>query len=197
MAALAAAAIVLGAAAPVPSLAAATPPVSSPVGDARVIGTFAMSAQITAARNVRGEHVGQVLARTWVLSAQECAVSVCPSLTLEREREAGIHETLTLLRTGPGSYAGSSTFYVPLRCHRRVHPRGARAPFTIELAVASLETVQEIAFARQITATYINPRRFDATRCPLGPSHDAATYTGSATTPIPAPEAPVPPPPAP
>jgi hypothetical protein len=172
---------------------AATPPLSSPVGDARVVGTFAMSATLTAARNVRGEHVGQLLMRSWVLNALECAASVCPSLTLEREREAGIHETLTLLRTGPGTYAGGSSFYVPLRCHHRLHPRGARAPYRIELAVAGVETVAGIAFARQIIATYVNRRRIDATRCPLRHSHDAATYTGSATSPLPAPEPPVPP----
>jgi hypothetical protein len=172
---------------------AATPPHGSPVGDARVTGTFAMSATITAARNVRGEHVGQVLMRRWVLNALECAASVCPSLTLEREREAGIHETLTLTRTGPGTYAGGSTFHVPLRCHHRLHPRGARAPYRIELAVAAVETVGGIAYARQITATYVNHRRIDATRCPLGPSHDAAIYTGSATSPLPAPEPPAPP----
>lgn len=185
---LAATAIVLCAVAP----AAAAPPLRSPVGDARVTGTFAMSATVTAARNVHGEHVGQLLTRTWVLTGLECAASVCPSLTLEREREAGIHETLTLARTGPGTYAGGSTFYVPLRCHHRLHPHGARAPYRIEVAVAGVETVGGIAFARQIAATYVNPRRIDATRCPLGPSHDAATYTGSAISPLPAPEPPAP-----
>lgn len=158
-----------------------------------MIGAFAMSATVTAAHNVRGEHVGQRLSRTWVLNPLDCAASVCQSLTLERERKAGIHETLTLRRTGPGTYAGSSSFPVPLRCHGRVDRHGARAPYTIELAVAAAEAVAGIAFARQLTATYVNPRRIDATRCPLGPSHDAASYTGSATSPLPAPEPPAPP----
>jgi hypothetical protein len=191
---LAATAIVLCVVAPA---AAAPPPLRSPVGDARVTGTFTMSATVTAARNVPGEHVGQLLTRTWVLNGLECAASVCPSLTLEREREAGVHETLTLARTGPGTYAGGSTFYVPLRCHHRLHPHGTRAPYRIEVAVAGVETVQGVAFARQIAATYVNPRRIDATRCPLGPSHDAATYTGSATSPLLAPEPPAPESPAP
>jgi hypothetical protein len=156
-------------------------------GDARVLGAFAMSARVTAARNVRGEHVGQLLNRSWTLTPQSCAESVCQTLQLDRERSAGIDETLTLTRTGVGTYTGSSSFYVPLRCRGGVHPHGSRAPYRIALTITATEMVQGIAFARQIAATYVNPRRSDATRCPLGPSHDAATYTGSALAPLPVP----------
>lgn len=169
---------------------AASTAVRSPVGDARVIGTFAMSAHVTAARNVSGEHVGQLFARGWELSAQHCAGSICQSLALNRERSAGIRETLALRRTGPGVYTGKSSFYAALRCNGHVYPHGARAPYSITLAVAAAEAVQGIAFARQITATYVNSRRIDTTRCPLGPSHDAATYAGSASSPLPTPPVP-------
>jgi hypothetical protein len=166
---------------------AAPAPTPSPAGDARVIGTFQMSAHITVARNVSGERAGQTLARSWTLTASSCVGSVCQTLLLDRERSAGIEETLTLTRIAAGAYAGSSSFYSPLRCRGRIHPHGSRVPYRITLAVATAEAVQGIAFARQITATYVNPKRSDTTRCPLGPSHDAATYSGSAVAPLPAP----------
>ena len=38
--------------------------------------------------------------------------------------------------------------------------------------------IEGIAFASALTATYTNVRRIDHTRCPIGPSHDAAQYSG-------------------
>jgi hypothetical protein len=170
-----------------PAASGSSLPLVSPAGDARVIGVFKMSALVTVADNVHGEHAGQKLTRTWTLSASSCAGSVCQTLILDRERSAGTDETHSLTRTGPGLYAGSFTFYAPLRCRGRVHPHGSRVPYRIKIAVAGAEAVEGFAFAREITATYVNPKRFDTTRCPLGPSHDAAIYTGSATALLPAP----------
>ncbi len=168
-------------------LLCAAPPASAEALDARVIGAFAMQAQVTKAVNVRGERRGQQLQRRWTLTAQECEGSVCKALSLQRQRSRGIQEALTLKRTGTGVYAGRSSFYAPLRCKGRLYRRGARVPYRITLAVAGAEAVQGIAFARSITASYLNARRIDRTPCPLGPSHDAARYTGAALAPLPTP----------
>ncbi|HXA54522.1 MAG TPA: PKD domain-containing protein [Solirubrobacteraceae bacterium] len=155
--------------------------------DARVTGTFAMLARVTAAKHVRGERVGQSLTRRWLISPQSCAQSVCQALELNRERSAGIDESLTLQRVAVGTYVGGSSFYVALRCKHRTYPHGSRAPYRITLTISGTVSVQGIAFARMITATYQNTERSDSTPCVLGPSHDAARYTGSATSAIPSP----------
>ena len=56
------------------------------------------------------------------------------------------------------------------------------------MQVSQAVPIGEIAFAAQVTATYTNLRRIDRTRCPLGPSHDAAQYVGAAG-PLPSPPA--------
>jgi PKD repeat protein len=156
--------------------------------DARATGTFEMLARVTAAKNVPGEHVGQPLRRRWLISPQSCAGSVCQALELDRERSAGIDESLTLHRVAAGTYTGTSSFYVALRCKKRTYPHGSRAPYRITLTVNSAVSVQGIAFARTIAATYQNSKkRSDSTPCVLDPSHDAARYTGSATSAIPSP----------
>ncbi|MGA2009470.1 MAG: PKD domain-containing protein [Solirubrobacteraceae bacterium] len=153
--------------------------------DARVLGTFAMSARVTAAVRVRGEHVGAVLQRTWTIVPAACRGNVCRRLELDRERGSGRYDRITLRRVGRGRYQGRGVFYVGLRCLGRTYPRGSRAPYRITLTVRSTTTVQGIRFARRITAGYDNPARSDATPCPLGPSHDAARYAGSAPAPTP------------
>jgi len=186
-AAIAAAGMVLCAIAPAESLAhvrASSPPAAL---DARVTGTFQMFARITAATNVRGEHVGQSLKRRWLISPQSCAGNVCQALDLDRERSAGIDESLTLRRVAAGTYAGSASFYVALRCKHKTYPHGSRAPYRITLTVSSAVSVQGITFARGITATYQNSKRSDSTPCVLGRSHDAARYTGKAKSAIPSP----------
>jgi PKD repeat protein len=155
--------------------------------DARVVGTFAMSARVTAAVNVRGEHVGERLARTWRVVPSDCRASVCQLLRLDRDRSGGRHARITLHRVGPGRYFGQGVFYVGLVCLGRVHPYGSRVPYQITLTVRAATRVDGIRFARQITATYVNPQRSDSTQCPLGPSHDAARYTGTASSPPPSP----------
>jgi PKD repeat protein len=160
---------------------------SPPALDARTTGTFEMLARVTAAKNVPGEHVGQSLRRRWLISPQSCTGSVCQALELDRERSAGIDESLTLHRVAAGTYRGASSFYVALRCRNRTYTHGSRVPYRITLTVNSAVTVQGIAFARTITATYQNSKRSDSTPCVLDRSHDAARYTGSATSAIPFP----------
>ena len=148
-----------------------------------------MFARVTVAKNVRGEHAGRLLRRRWLISPQSCSGDICQALDLDRERSAGIDESLALRRVAAGTYAGSASFYVALSCKHKTYPHGSRARYLITLSVSSAVSVQGIAFARQITATYRNPKRSDSTPCVLGPSHDAARYTGDATSAIPSPPA--------
>jgi PKD domain len=157
--------------------------------DARVVGTFEMLARVTAAVNVRGEQLGERLARTWKIVPRRCQGSVCQLLRLDRERSQGRHSHLTLHRVGRGRYSGRGVFYVALSCLGTVYRYGSRVPYRITLTVRGATMVQGIRFAQRITAMYVNPRRSDATRCPLGPSHDAARYTGRASSPVPSPPA--------
>jgi PKD repeat protein len=117
----------------------------------------------------------------------DCAASICQALQLERERSQGVLQRLTLHRTGSGQYAGTGSFWVGLRCHGRTYRLGSHAPFKITLTVASTVQVQNVVFARGLTATYVNRSRTDSTPCPLGPSHDAAVYSGTDTSPVPVP----------
>ncbi len=155
--------------------------------DARPTGTFAMLAYVTSAMNVPGEHVGQSLRRRWALSPESCAESVCEALNLDRERSAGVTELLALRRVAVGTYTGTGSFYVPLRCKNRTYTHGSRAPYRITLTIRSAVTVQDIGFARTITAAYQNSTRSDSTPCVLDPSHDAARYSGSASSAVPTP----------
>lgn len=155
--------------------------------NARVIGTFAMTARVTVAANVRGEHPGQVLVRDWKIVASRCAGSVCGLLRLDRERSDHRHDHLTLRRIATGRYAGLGVFYAALKCYGRVYGRGSRVPYRVTLTVEGVTTVEGIAFARRIAATYYNTARSDRTPCPLGPSHDAARYRGQASSPLPSP----------
>jgi PKD repeat protein len=104
---------------------------------------------------------------------------------LQRQRSDHKYARLTLHRTGAGSYAGAGSFFVGLSCLGRVYPRGSQARYRIALRVLAATTVGGVRFARRISATYVNPSRSDTTRCPLGPSHDAARYSGQASSPVP------------
>ena len=142
-------------------------------------GTFTMFARVTQAVNVRGEHRGQLLRRTWTVRPQGCNGAVCAQLVLDRQRSAGRRDTLTLFRIGRGVYAGHGAFDVPLRCRGVVYEQGAHAPYRIALHIRSAGLVNGIPFARSITATYLNRFRRNTTPCRLGASHDAARYRGS------------------
>ncbi len=188
--ALAAALVLLAAltAAPVASaLRSGVPAPRRTPTDAWVAGTFAMRATVTVAVHVRGEHAGQTLRRRWRLIPSGCAGDVCRRLTLYRNRASGLVERVSLRRTAPGRYAGDGTFYAGLRCLGRRYRLGSRVRFRITLTVTRGVVIQGRRFAQRITATYVNRRRTDDTPCPLGPSHDAARYTGRLVSPLPSP----------
>jgi hypothetical protein len=138
-----------------------------------------MYARVTQAVNVRGEHRGQLLRRTWTVRPQNCTGAVCAQLVLDRQRSAGLHDTLTLFRIGQGVYAGHGAFDVGLRCRGKVYPQGAHAPYRIALHIRAANVVQGIPFATAVKATYSNRYRRNTTPCRLGRSHDAARYSGT------------------
>jgi hypothetical protein len=154
-------------------LAAAGPAsAQTPATDALLKGSFQMSGRVTAARNVRGERVGQVVARTWTFTPQ-CAAAPCAAVQLVRARANGT-DTLTLERTHTGSYAGAGVFYAPLRCSGRIYPRGQEIPFRITVRV----TATNGAVASAISATYVNRERTNLTPCIGVLGHDSARYVG-------------------
>jgi hypothetical protein len=148
---------------------AATPP---PDPAAQPQGTFQMSGTVTVAQNVRGEHVGQVVARTWAF-APGCQAAPCATLRLVRNRKTGA-DTLTLKRTRPGTYSGTGVFYAPLRCSGRIYPRGEEIPFRITVRV----TASNGTAASAISARYVNRQRTNQTPCIGVLGHDSARYTG-------------------
>ena len=144
----------------------------TPAADALLTGKFQMSGRVTAAYNVRGERVGQVVARTWTFTPQ-CATAPCAAVQLVRGRATGV-DTLTLQQTRPGAYAGSGVFYAPLRCSGRVYPRGEEIPFRITVRV----TATNGPTASAISATYVNRERTNLTPCLGVLGHDSARYVG-------------------
>jgi PKD repeat protein len=161
--------------------ARAAEPTPTPV-DARVVSAFLMQGRIVAAVRVRGERPGQAITRHWTFAGRSCVGSVCAQLSLRRERSAHRFDRLMLSRVGVGRYAGASRFYAALRCKGRGYPRGEVVPFGITVEVSQAIAVQGVEFAQRLTATYTNRRRIDRTPCPIGPSHDAATYAGAASS---------------
>jgi hypothetical protein len=153
--------------------------------DARVHGIFSMRARVTAAVNVRGERAGEVLRRRWVITSSDCRHNTCRRLRLDRQRSDHRHSRVTLLRTGAGRYTGTGGFEVALSCRGRVAAHGSHAVYSITLRVTAATTIGGVRFARRIAASYDNRTRSDTTRCPLGPSHDAARYRGRLTSPLP------------
>jgi PKD repeat protein len=155
--------------------------------DARVLGTFSMRAKVTTAVDVLGEYPGEVLTRRWLIVERDCAGDVCRVLEVDRERGQGLYSRVQLRRVGPGRYAGRGVFYAALSCGGEVYSMGSRVPYEITLTIVGTTMVDGVRFARRIGATYVNRSRRDSTPCPLGPSHDAATYTGSDTSALPTP----------
>jgi hypothetical protein len=153
------------------ALAAGAAPASAAV-DARLDGTFSMRGVVTRAHNVRGERHGQVVTRRWTFTAA-CPAGPCSQVTLTRRRSGGT-DRLTLTQTGPGTYAGTSAFYVPVLCRGVRVPRGGKVPFTISVAI----TAAPNGVASAIEATYTNRSRVNLTHCRGGLGHDAARYTG-------------------
>jgi hypothetical protein len=130
-------------------------------------GTVQMTGTVTVAHNVRGEHVGDVVHRTWTFIPQ-CPTAPCPTVQLVRQRASGT-DTLILHQTGPTTYAGAGLFEAPLRCSGRVYPSGQAVPFKITVRVTS---------TGQVSASYINRQRTNLTPCIGVLGHDSARYTG-------------------
>ncbi len=175
--------LVLACAAGAPSVPAA----AAAVSPARVQGRFTMRTVITTAVNVRGEHRGERLTRTWWIRPSRCLGDVCQVLHLRRTRGQGRRLWLTLYLRRNDSWVGRGSFYVALSCRGRIERHGARAPYTIMLRVAATRTVGGIRFARRLRATYVNRRRIDRTHCAMGPSYDGARYWGRLSGGLPSP----------
>jgi PKD repeat protein len=151
------------------------------------VGTFSMRADVIEAVDVLGEYPGEVLNRRWRIAARDCVHDVCQALEVRRQRGQNLYSRVRLKRVGPGRYAGRGVFYSALSCHNMIFVRGSRAPYRITLTITGTRTIHGVRFARRIHATYVNADRSDSTPCPLGPSHDAATYTGRDTSALPTP----------
>jgi hypothetical protein len=161
------------------AIAHRTPP--RPHASGRVVGAFAMTGQITTAVRVGGERPGQIVVRNWFFTGASCGPSACRRLLLRRQRSAGKYSSLALKQVATGIYAGRSRFYAGLSCRGQVYPRGLEVPYGITVTVTRASVIQGISFATALVATYTNLVRRDLTICPIGPSHDAARYRGSAS----------------
>jgi PKD repeat protein len=161
---------------------------SARAADARITSTYLMHGRIVTAVRVHGERRGQSVTRRWTFTALGCKRSVCPRLTLRRQRSANRYDRVTLARVSAGSYTGSGRFTSALRCRGRRFPHGLVVPYTVRVQVRQVVAVGGIAFASRLSAVYTNRRRIDRTRCPIGPSHDAARYAGTAVA-LPSPPA--------
>jgi hypothetical protein len=168
----------------------AAPRALAATAPARVQGRFTMRTVITTAVGVRGEHRGERLTRSWWIRPGRCRRDVCGVLHLRRTRGHGRTLRLTLRRAPGGGYAGRGAFFVALSCRGRTHPHGARAPYTIRLRVTATRTVGGVRFAQRLAATYVNRTRIDRTGCSLGPSYDAARYSGRLVAGLPSPPRP-------
>jgi hypothetical protein len=146
---------------------------------ARLQGPFELAGQITVAKRVLGEQLGQRFLRTWTFFPT-CPEGPCDSIGLIRERAGGT-DRLTLVRLAPAVYVGTGRFIAPLRCGRRTYARGQSVPFTITVQVTAAAALSSGAVvATSVTATYTNSKRTNLTRCFAVLGHDAATYAGQA-----------------
>lgn len=172
-------ALALAASSVAPAQGQPTPP--------RLQGTFALRGRLTTADNVYGEHQGQRVHRTWTFVPQ-CAAGGCRRVILKRRR-SGRHilNVVVLTRRGPKLYVGRDRFWVALRCSGRVVRHGGLATATISVRITRSAIVGTTRFASAVRATYNNPRRANLTRCPGGVGHDAASYRGRLSSPLPGP----------
>jgi hypothetical protein len=143
---------------------------------ARLQGSFELAGRVTAAHAVRGEHVGQTVARVWSFTST-CPSGQCSQVALVRGR-AGASDSLMLTRVGPGQYRGNGSFSLPLRCAGRVYARGEQVPFTITVTVTLAVPFGSGIVATRVSATYVNRRRINRTPCVAALGHDAASYHG-------------------
>ena len=154
---------------------AITPPTPTPA-TARLQGQFVMAGRVTVAKDIRGEHVGDNVTRTWTFTPR-CAVGPCNTIGLVRRR-AGGSDQLVLRLSSPGYYVGTGSFFAPLRCGGRTWRRGASVPFTITVRVTAAVLAGSDVVATGITASYTNRSRSNRTPCVAALGHDAASYHG-------------------
>jgi hypothetical protein len=154
------------------SAAAQGPQVGNPI----LTGQFTLAGRVTVAKNIKGERVGEQFGRTWTFTPQ-CPGAACTTVKLVRPR-AGGSDTVLLHKTAPGDYAGSGSFYAPLRCAGRTYRRGEFVPFKITVTVTAAAARSNLEFATRISATYTNRYRKNLTACVQIPGHDAASYHG-------------------
>ncbi len=153
----------------------------SPQVQSRLAGTYQMTGRVTAAQEVRGEHLGEVVQRTWTFTPL-CATGPCAQVRLFRGR-ANATDTLILNQTSPGHYSGASRFFAPLKCAGTVYSMGEEVPYQIKLQVTATTTAPDgTVLAQRISATYVNKSRLNLTRCVIVLGHDAARYTGTDVT---------------
>jgi hypothetical protein len=160
-------------------LAAAIPAGAQPplANTTRLQGQFEMTGRITVAKRISGEHVGQTVIRAWTFTPL-CASGPCQAVSLTRQRQAGT-DTLVLQLVSADSYSGKGRFYVPLRCGKRTIQRGESVPFKITVQITGTALAGGVPVATQLTASYVNRKRKNLTRCVTKPGHDAAVYSGT------------------
>jgi hypothetical protein len=152
------------------------PPVPTPA-NALLTGLFVMDGRVTAATRVRGEHVGERVTRRWFFEPA-CQSGPCAAVLLVRRRARGV-DRVALDSTHPGRYAGTGTFYAPLRCGRRRIRRGELVRFRITLSITAAVDLGNTVIASRIDARYRSTSRQNLTRCVAFPGRDAARYTGA------------------
>jgi hypothetical protein len=153
----------------------------APGTEARLAGTFQMTGHVTAAQFVRGEHVGEVVQRTWTFTPL-CVSGACAHVRLFRGRRTAT-DMLTLTQTSPGHYSGTGSFFAPLECAGKVYSTGEEVPFQIFVVVSATTTAPDgTLLAQQIMARYVNESRLNLTPCVIVLGHDAARYTGTDVT---------------
>jgi hypothetical protein len=141
-----------------------------------------MLGKLTDVHNVKGEHRGQRVQRTWFF-IPTCPAGSCLRVTLARRRSGKqIRDVVHLKRHRPNLYVGTGHFWVALKCAGKVIQYGGLARETITVRITRTRTIGADLFATGIRATYENPSRVNFTKCPGGIGHDAATYGGALTT---------------
>lgn len=165
----------------------------------RLAGQFTMTGRITAAHAVAGEHVGELVTRTWNFLAP-CPVGQCRTEKLMRSRATGV-DNLALHRKASvfSHWTGQGSFFAPLLCGSRLYRRGERVFFRIKVRITAAMLVNGVPVATSVKASYKSYKRTNRTRCVSALGLDAALYTGKLVTPAPPPPPPPPvtPPPAP
>jgi hypothetical protein len=147
------------------------------LASARLQGEFAMSGRVTDAVNAGGEHVGELVKRTWMFSST-CPSGACATVVLKRTRQPGTSDQLVLRRHSPGFYEGAATFVAPMRCAGQRYAKGEAVPFSVTVRVTAARTIGGQVLASGLRAFYRNPKRIGLTKCVTVAAHDAARYTG-------------------